>query len=60
MKNFDFSSCAKYFQYGSVLVDIPSYDQRKRLSGELVFAIRKIGASYFHLHQFLSLCCGEE
>ena len=24
MKNFDFSLCAKYFQYGSVLVDIPS------------------------------------
>ena len=24
MKNFDFSSCAKYFRYGSVLVDIPS------------------------------------
>ena len=24
MKNFDFSSYAKYFRYGSVLVDIPS------------------------------------
>ena len=24
MKNFDFSSCATYFRYGSVLVDIPS------------------------------------
>ena len=25
MKNFDFSLCATYFRYGSVLVDIPSY-----------------------------------
>ena len=24
MKNFDFSSCATYSRYGSVLVDIPS------------------------------------